>query len=1103
MRDYTISELVDLATIQKLAEAVYQVTGMPIGIIDAIDGSILVATGWQDICTLFHRAHPSSLKNCQESDNYIKENLIDGEACPYRCKNGMWDIGVPVIVAKRHLATIFLGQFFYEGERADRGRFIRQAQEYGYNLSEYLTALDRVPVFTKEKVDDIITYNKMFSRFLTDLAENSIRNFEAEKALKDSVGKYQAIVETFDGLIYICSDNYRIEFMNDKFVHRTGRNAVGELCYKALHDRDSVCPWCVNERVFAGETVRWELQSPKDGRWYYVVNAPIRNADGSMSKQSMIMDTTERKVAEEERKITIEFLSLVNACTGTQALLSAAAAFFRQHSGCEAVDVRLNETDEYPHSEAQLPVGITRAEQQFRCNGEGYESTALIPLNFGQERLGSIELNDRRKGLFSPEIIELWERLAGYLAAALAKCRSEDALRKAKVDLRRSHDELEKRIAERTKQLENTVDALRTSEERYVVAVQGSNDGIWDLHLATGDIFFSPRWKSMLGYEDDEFPNTFEEWRKRIHQDDLNSVMEARNACLNGQIPTYEIEYRLQHKDGSFRWIHARGICQRDLKGKPTRFSGSHTDITDRKKIENTLRKSEKKYRTLFEKSKDTIFILDPARRIIDINQAGIELFGYSREELFSRQLEKLFCQLEDWELLWEKTVRSGFVSDFEVEMMRKDDRKIVVHFSMSAIRDDEGHIAGCQGIIHNITDRKLLERQLMQSQKMESIGILAGGVAHDFNNLLTAISGYGEILSESIRDDDHLSRESIRNVLKAADRAAELTKALLAFSRKQLINPKPVLLDSLINDTGKIIQRIIGEDIQFSVDFTCENLLVKADPGQIEQVLMNLATNAHDAMPTGGNLSITTKKVIVEEGSEKLYDLPSHGKYALISVADSGTGIDKKTLQSIFEPFFTTKEVGKGTGLGLSIVHGIIKQHNGSVLASSQLGKGTTFDIFLPLINGQFLQEKAHLTSQYPGGNETLLVVEDDETVRMFIKRILERAGYRVIIAEDGEEAVVRFRENDDISLVLSDVVMPRKNGREMLEEIKKLKPGIKGVFISGYTAEAMQKKGMFDGTVDAMEIIKKPFRQEDLLKKIREVLDKTVPSVPPLAMN
>jgi PAS domain S-box-containing protein len=1281
MKDYRISELLDLSTIQKLAEAHYQVCGMPIGIIDASDGLVLVATGWQDICTLFHRAHPSSLKYCQESDNYIKSHLFEGEACHYHCKNGLWDIGIPIMVAKRHLATIFLGQFFYEGENPDRDYFIRQAQGYGYNLSEYLAALDRVPVFSKEKVDNIIAYNKSFSRFMAELADRSLSNFEAEQALRDSeykfrvltetspaaiflyqkekivyanpatarmlgfaeeelqemslwdwipselkdmvqnegltrqlggsvlspfeckftskggeerwgyistgrieyqgnpagiviinditkkkemkeglrnsTEKYQAVVETFDGLIYICSDDYRIEFMNEKLINRTGKDAVGEFCYKALHDRDSVCPWCVNERVFAGETVRWELQSPKDGRWYYVVNAPIHNADGSMSKQSMIMDITERRVAEEERNITIEFLSLVNACTGTQDLFSAAATFFQQRSGCEAVGIRLREGNAYPYVEArgflpelirvenelclrddegnifrdndgnpviecmcgnvicglfdpskpfftkrgsfwansttELLAGFTETDRQFltrnRCNGEGYESVALIPLHAGQERLGLLQLNDRRKGLFSAEAIELWERLAGYLAVALAKCRSEDALRKAQEELRRSHDELEKRVAERTEQLEKTVAALRSSEERYALAVQGSNDGIWDINLATGQIYFSPRWKSMLGYEDDEVPNDVEEWRKRIHQDDRHLVMESRKACLDGHIPAYEFEYRLQHKDGSFRWIHARGTCQRDLEGKPIRFSGSHSDITERKRIEVILRESEKKYRTLFEKSKDTIFISDAGRRFIDINQAGIELFGYTKEELFSLDLEKLYCNPEDRKVLWQKLSRSGFVSDFEVEMKRKDGVKIIVHISFSVIKDDGGQVSGYQGIIRDMTERKRLERQLLQSQKMESVGILAGGVAHDFNNLLTAISGFGQIVQERIPEDDELSQESITNVLNAADRAAELTRGLLAFSRKQLISPKPLHIDTLIGNTGKLIQRIIGEDIEFSTRFSGEKLYVKADPGQIGQVLMNLATNARDAMPHGGHLSLATREVIVEEGTEKLYDLPSPGNYAQISVADTGTGIDKRTLENIFEPFYTTKEVGKGTGLGLAIVYGIIKQHNGSILANSEPNKGTIFNIYLPLIKSHADKEKSKISTPPAGGMETLLLVEDEEIVKMFVKNILERAGYKVIIADNGEDAVARFREHDDISLVLSDVVMPRKTGKEMHDEIRRIKPDVKVIFISGYSADVMQKKGMFE---ENTEFITKPFKKNDLLQKVREVLDR-----------
>ena len=510
----------------------------------------------------------------------------------------------------------------------------------------------------------------------------------------------------------------------------------------------------------------------------------------------------------------------------------------------------------------------------------------------------------------------------------------------------------------------------------------------------------------------------------------------------------------------------------------------------DRKLAEEKLRNSEYKFSILFSKgSLPTVLSRLSDQVFVDVNDAWTQLFGYTKEESIGKTSIELGItrDLERQTRMYDEIRRNNQVLNLEQTLYSKSGTAFAV-MTNSNMLEIGGQVYALTSV-QDITERKRLEQQLLQSQKMESVGILAGGVAHDFNNLLTAISGYGQILQESIPEDDELSQESITNVLNAADRASELTRGLLAFSRKQVISAKPVRIDSLISDTSKLIQRIIGEDIEFSTNFTVKNLLVKADPGQIEQILMNLATNARDAMSNGGHLSITTSQVAVEEGLETQYDLPSPGKYALISVSDTGMGIDKKTLEIIFEPFFTTKEVGKGTGLGLAIVHGIIKQHNGSVLARSELGKGTTFDIYLPLVKGHAVKEELKITSPHPGGTETLLVAEDDKTVRMFMKRILERAGYKVIIADDGEDAVVRFREHDDISLVLSDVVMPRKNGKEMQDEIRKIKPGIKIVFISGYAADVIQKKGMFE---EGTEFITKPLKKEKLLQKVREVLDK-----------
>ncbi len=515
-------------------------------------------------------------------------------------------------------------------------------------------------------------------------------------------------------------------------------------------------------------------------------------------------------------------------------------------------------------------------------------------------------------------------------------------------------------------------------------------------------------------------------------------------------------------------------------------------DWKRKKAAVQALIQQEKRYRTLFEESKDTILISDPAGRILDINQAGIELFGYTREELFSLDPARLYCDPEDRKRLWQELLDSGFVNDYEVEMKRKDGGKIIIHLSVSVIRDDEGKVFGHRGIARDVTEHKKLERQLLQSQKMESIGMFAGGVAHDFNNLLTAISGYGQILQDSIPADDELSQESIGQVLKAAGRAAELTRSLLAFSRKQVIHPKPVQVETVILNTSKLIKRIIGEDIELGTSFFGGELQVMADAGQIEQVLMNLAINARDAMPHGGRLRISTRRAVVPEGSEAQYDVAKPGKYALISVSDNGAGIDEKYLVRIFEPFFTTKEVGKGTGLGLSMAHGIIKQHNGSILVKSKPGKGTTFTICLPLIdNGLHVEEKQPaVAASAASGTETLLIAEDEEMVRTFMQKIFERAGYKVIAATDGEDTVEKFRENrEDISLVLSDVIMPGKNGMEILEEVRRMKPGVRVLFVSGYTANVMHEKGIL---AEGMDYIAKPFVKEKLLRKVREVLDK-----------
>lgn len=394
-----------------------------------------------------------------------------------------------------------------------------------------------------------------------------------------------------------------------------------------------------------------------------------------------------------------------------------------------------------------------------------------------------------------------------------------------------------------------------------------------------------------------------------------------------------------------------------------------------------------------------------------------------------------------------------------------------------------------------NIYRRRLAEReqlrlqtQLVQAQKMEAVGHLAGGIAHDFNNILTAIIGYANMLQMCVQHDEKLTSYADQ-ILSASDRAATLTRSLLAFSRKQVIEPKTVDLNDIVQGIVKITKQLIGEDIDFKTIITGRDLIVLADSGKIEQVLLNLCTNARDAMPQGGRLTIETGMIDVDESYRKLNFLEKTGRYGIISVSDTGTGMDEFTRRQIFEPFYTTKEVGKGTGLGLSIVYGIVKQHNGTINVYSEPGKGTTFRILLPMttVPGQVKVKKKSIKPA--GGNETILLAEDDNEVRVLITMILQNAGYSVIVSVDGDDAVKKFRENQGkIQLLLSDVIMPKKNGKETYENIRELRPDIKVLFMSGYTADVIQSRGVI---ADGLPFISKPIIPDQLLQKIRGVLD------------
>lgn len=435
----------------------------------------------------------------------------------------------------------------------------------------------------------------------------------------------------------------------------------------------------------------------------------------------------------------------------------------------------------------------------------------------------------------------------------------------------------------------------------------------------------------------------------------------------------------------------------------------------------------------------------------------------------------------------------SGKPFNIEYRILLPDGSEKVVSSNCEVIFDNDGRPKQLFGTILDITERRRLEEQLMHSQKMEAIGRLAGGIAHDFNNIMTTIIGNADLMQLKL-DEGNPLMVYIDNILSSAERAVSLTQSLLAFSRKQMTSLKPVNVNEIVNKVDKLLVRLIGEDIEMhTYENVSEGIVVNADSVQLEQVIINLATNARDAMPEGGLLKISTGMAELDEAFVKAYGYGKPGRYALICVEDSGMGMDNKIMKKIFDPFFTTKEVGKGTGLGLSIVYGIVKQHKGYVEVSSEQGVGTKFNVYLPLVNKEVEAFVKKTPVEPEGGNETILIAEDDSDVRGLLKDMLEGFGYEVIEAADGEKAVRLFEQNHKkIHLVILDVIMPGKNGKEAFEKIRNIRPDIKTIFMSGYTSNIIDEKGIFK---EGLTFIQKPIMAEVLLKKVREVLDLKTP--------
>lgn len=640
---------------------------------------------------------------------------------------------------------------------------------------------------------------------------------------------------------------------------------------------------------------------------------------------------------------------------------------------------------------------------------------------------------------------------------------------------------------------------LRRSEAHLAASQRIAHLGSWELDLSNlSDINANPlSWSDevfrIFGYEPGSIPVTNESFFKAVHPDDHQMILEAVRRAVEDGIP-YSIEHRVICPDGTEKILHEQSdIILDPVTGRPSRMIGTVLDVTERKRMEAKLKASEDGLRRLMDNLPDIIFRYRffPERHIEYMSPAITRVLGYLPSETYAKP-DFIFSLVHADDLAEMRSiVADGKIPSepFNMRFRKKSGEIVWLENHLVEINDGDGRLVGFEGVARDITERVMIEQQMRQIQKVEALGRLSGGVAHDFNNILCVITC---VADEILTKEGGVGpvAQKVREILRATDRATSLTRQLLAFSRKQMIAPRVVNLNLVIESLKSMLMRLIGEDVIFCTDLAPSLGNVRVDVGQMEQIIVNLAVNARDAMPKGGRFEIITRNIGSNQSRRILANLPTSPSFVEIEVSDTGTGIEPGDLDKLFEPFFTTKE--KGTGLGLATVHGIVKQSGGHIDVDSKVGRGTTFRIYLPRVlqaveNPASKRQPALIENR---GKAVILLVEDEDDLRAAEAEILRGAGYHVLEAENGQKAidVLRVQSDFKIDLLVTDVVMPIMGGRQLAEQLTALFPSLRVLFLSGYTKDSLLAS---EGFKTSDQILNKPFTATELLKKVSQKLD------------
>ncbi|MGQ9631470.1 MAG: PAS domain-containing protein [bacterium] len=751
-------------------------------------------------------------------------------------------------------------------------------------------------------------------------------------------------------------------------------------------------------------------------------------------------------------------------------------------------------------SDARLPLGLDLwrwlGERGVSVPDEGDPRRYAVPILIEKQLFGTLCVISKLpvgESIFEEQ--KLVETAAGYLSTVLRNIwryrMVEQQVAERTAALEGASKNLQDEIAERKRAEE----ALAWEQYLLHTLLDNIPDHVYFKDTESRFVRISRALAHWFGLSDPaqalgktDFDFFTEEHARQAYEDEQRIIRTGR--------PLVGMEEKETWPDGRETWVSTTKVPLRDREGNIIGTFGISRNITEHKRMEEALAEERNLLRTLIDSMPDLICVKDDEGRFIIANIAAARLMGAKTPDevlgktdfdFYPRELAER-CRADEQEV-----IRSGrpLIDREELLIDRTTGRERWLLITKVPLRDSEGKIVGIVGIGRDITDRKRLEEQFLQSQKMEAIGRLAGGIAHDFNNLLTAILGYAQLVLEGLEADSPL-RGDVEEIKKAGERTSSLTRQLLAFSRKQILQPQVLNLNELILGMEKMVKHLIGEDIEFIISLDPELGRTKADPGQIGQVIMNLIVNARDAMPRGGKLTIETSNVYLDEEYARGHVGTRPGHYVMISVSDTGVGMSDEVKSHIFEPFFTTKERGKGTGLGLSTVYGIVKQHGGNIWVYSELGRGTTFKVYFPRVEGTVeLSKRGEAPIESLRGMETVLLVEDEDVVRELARRSLLHYGYTVLEARRPEEALQICEQHEgSIHLLVTDVVMPGMSGRELAERLASLRPETKVLYMSGYADNVIVHYGVLDL---GAPFLQKPFAPEALARKVREVLDRT----------